>query len=585
MKGISKSRNQAFWMTVLVTSILAVILGFGLNGGTHGLYSDDYAMKAWALDLETGHWKLQLTPMQRAFRSLHSLISPNFVNAIPDHELVVRLLWLLVHCVNAALIGGLAWRLVRTRLAFIVATWLYLVPLIANEAVLWHTANTAYLPSMLVTLMGVHAYLFAAREWHPALLLTALISLGVSPLFCEALVGVAALIPFVVMTVEASNRTKGNPVVVLARALTFSAVVYAGYGLYWQLVLRHAPNVAARGGFTLDPWYVFGHRIPEVLRGVLWLLTSWGLSGPLAEAFRLGLGEWLSSVGGGLLLGLLAASLVFSVAAYSPSDERRFAHDGRRTSATFLIGLAWAMLTLLPLVLVKSQIVEVRTLYAPWAGIAIAAAALLQKVVDCIPRHEKWVSRLVLALSGLIMGVSSLAMAGVVRAYQLRWDLDQRQVHALRSAIPSLPRMSPIWVLPVALDERCVSHSMGQFTLLDRYLFGVFETPWSAAAALRMEYRRPDIFAVAANRWDRLHLTDVTRTVDGTITEITVQDTRVPIDHILAFTYQQGHIVLLDPLLITLDHDQEITVDLPLAAEVQGPNIATAPFELALEEP
>lgn len=120
---------------------------------------------------------------------------------------------------------------------------------------------------------------------------------------------------------------------------------------------------------------------------------------------------------------------------------------------------------------------------------------------------------------------------------------------------------------------------------MDKYLLGVFETPWSAASAVQMEYRRQDIRAVASHRWDRLHLTEVTRSSEGDVVEVTIQNTRVPVAHLVAFTYRQGRIILLNPLVIEESDGNEITVNLPLVERLKRPGLSVQPVRFKLEQP
>src|ERR1700733_10588405 len=57
-----QSSNALFWSITCVTVGLAVIIGFFLHGGTHGLYMDDYSEKSWAFSFTEARWKLSLSP-------------------------------------------------------------------------------------------------------------------------------------------------------------------------------------------------------------------------------------------------------------------------------------------------------------------------------------------------------------------------------------------------------------------------------------------------------------------------------------------------------------------------------------------
>jgi len=168
----------------------------------------------------------------------------------------------------------------------------------------------------------------------------------------------------------------------------------------------------------------------------------------------------------------------------------------------------------------------------------------------------------------------------------LRWDLDPGQLSAFRAAIPNLPDSSPLWLLPVALDERIVSPHFGREALLDRYLFGVFEIPLSASDAIRLEYGERDIHTVAAHRWETLHVTSVQRSESGHVITVTIQGRTIPIDHLLAFTYRQGHLIVLSPLVFSSRNaGSSVVVDLPLVARVRSDGLDVQPVRFNLEHP
>src|SRR5262249_32406003 len=125
--------------------------------------------------------------------------------------------------------------------------------------------------------------------------------------------------------------------------------------------------------------------------------------------------------------------------------------DSWRLAGLFLVAFAWMLLSMVPTLLVKSQEVSTRALYTPFAGFSLGAAAISGLVVHVCRYgrqafwgtskvHRDYLIPVVLLLTGVVLFLSSLTMAGVVRTYQLRWDLDQRQVNALRPLIQALPR-------------------------------------------------------------------------------------------------------------------------------------------------
>lgn len=576
------TKEKSFFLAVTIVCLLAIIIGFFLHGGTHGLYLDDYSLRAFAFDFETGGWRPQLAPAPDLanFRYLHCVLIPNLLNAIPRYELSVRLFQALIIFINTLLLGLVGHRIVRAPLIFVITVWLFLMPVVGNEAVLWHSCTTQFLLGTLAFLLGLHIFLTAVSKSNPVLLIAAALFLGMVLLFCEASVFLVLLFPILsLLRVAGDIRVRLK---MFLSASVFCVLVSFGYGLYWYLILRHAPQVTMRGGGEFDPVFILTQRVPEVWGRLVWLVTDWGIRGPLAEALQLGVREWMSSWVGWMFLVSLMVGVLIVILSYPTVDKSHHTKPSL-VWGTVLVGLAWAGLTLVPILLLRHQIVEVRTLYPTWAGLSIAIAAFFQGVVYLGGRWRLWSARISLGVAGVTLLVSSLTMAGMVRVYQLRWDLDQRQLAAFRSAIPALPEEGPIWLLPVTLDERSVSPMLGKEVSLDRYLLGVFETPWSASAAVRMEYRQQNINAVASHHWDHLHFTDLVRSPSGQIESLVVQGSEVPVRSLIAFTFREGEVILLDPLVFEASNGDKVTVDLPLVKRYYSAGAKTEAVQLALE--
>ena len=103
---------------------LTIVLGLAAvlfsDGFRYGLYTDDYSHKQWAFDLEQGRWQPRLDLEQPYLRPIGQVIVFNLANALPDQELLVRLLWAGVHLGNILLASSFAYRLTRSRLVFVV---------------------------------------------------------------------------------------------------------------------------------------------------------------------------------------------------------------------------------------------------------------------------------------------------------------------------------------------------------------------------------------------------------------------------------------------------------------------------------
>jgi hypothetical protein len=567
--------SNLFWGVTGATLLMLLSLGFFLRGGVHGLYMDDYSMKAWAFDFGGHRWTLALTPFESlwTWRPLTYLLEPNLAKAIPGHEFFVRVGIVVIHFLNVCLLARLGQRLSGSLLVGILCGGYFLFPVLANEGLLWFTAAVPDTFCLFFLLVGFHLLLSCRSLADLALLICGIASWFVMMTFYESGLFILLLLPASFAFTE--GRRTNHKLWASALAASFIPIC-----IYLWLVVRNSPFIIARGGAKLDLSFILLRKVPEIARGLWWLITAWGIFGPLHEAFNVGWREWLSVSGGriliaGTLTGICLMALLFAVDRdATPSLSRLF--------KVILFGLGWIVLGLAPIALARFQPVEIRTLYIPSAGFALAAAAFSGLIANLFGRPRAVLIRATLGLAGAIVFLSSLTMAGLVRAYELRWYLDQRQVDALGQVMPMLPRLDPVWLLPVTLDEKTVGKSGGTEGKLDVYLDGVFETPWSARDALRLKFGDRNILAVTANRWVKLHVSSV-QTENGQPSTITIQDTTIPIEQLLAFTYRQGRLILLNPLGInTPDGKLSAIIDLPLVAKLarEGLGVEKVQFQL-----
>lgn len=445
-----------FWIVSAATVLILVILGFFLHGGSMGLYMDDYSVKAWAFDFAAGRWKLTLIPFDHSWtmRPLTLLLEPNIANALPRHGLFVRIGIVFVHFLNACLLAKLGQRLSGSWLVGAVSGTLFLFPIFANEALLWFTAALSNAFSLLFLLLGFHLLLSCRSFENFVLLICGIASWFLMITFYESGLLIILLLPaFFVLTQNEARRT--NPKLWIA-GLAGSFIPISSYLKFVEL---KSPDVIARGGASFNVSFLLWHKVPEAAEQVWWLLTDWGVFGPLHEAFTLGKHLWSAAPGGQALIigavgGICYASLLF------PAQSEPRPSLGRLLNL-MLVGAAWSILGLLPIVLIRNQIVEIRTLYIPSAGFALSAAALLAAIVEIFQSKSASSARAVLAGTGAVALLSSLTMAGLIYAYQLRWDLDQRQLEALNRIMPMISPTDSIWLLPVGVDEKTVGKAGG----------------------------------------------------------------------------------------------------------------------------
>jgi len=580
--GISRdddthARNALFWSITLATVGLGLTIGFFLHGGTHGLYMDDYSEKSWAFDFVAAKWKLNLDP-QFHIRSLAHIFIANLANAIPRHEFTVRLAIVAIHFLNVFLIGKLAYRVTGSRFVAISSSASFLFPIFANEALLWFAASIANTTSLSLLLIGFHCLLSCGSLKKNLLLL----GYGVGAwilmvLFYEPGLFTLLLLPAFIGMAHYGRTRPDRRVWIVALAGAYMPI-----GIYLFFVERMAPEVAVRGGPTLNLKFILAHRVPDAVRELIGLLTYWGLSGPLPEALALGWHEWRSVLLGWALLGSFVIGCVLVAMMYPV--KRETIPGSQRLARLLFVALAWILLSMVPVVLLRSQGFAIRILYTPSAGCALGAAAISGLIVNLFRQRREVFIRAILLMMGPVLFVCSLTMAGLVRTYQLRSYLDRRQLEALGPVISLLPRAETLWLLPVGLDETAVSKSWGRTGRLDEFLFGVFEISWSARDAVRLEFGGRNVQAVTSNRWEKPHMTSVLRSQDGHITTFAMQGQAVPAHELLAFTYQQDRLILLSPLeLDSPDGHFSASVDLPLVAQLAQTGIKVQPCHFQLE--
>jgi len=582
-----QSHDALFWIAASATVVLAVTVGFFLHGGLHGLYMDDYSEKAWAFDFVAAKWKLNLIP-QFHIRPLAHVLIANLANAIPNYEFPVRVFIVAIHLLNVLLVGKLAYRLTGSRFVAAISGAFFLFPIFANEALLWFSPSIANTISLSLLLIGFHCLLSCRSPGQDLRLFCCGVGAWIlMVLFYESGLFTLLLLPVILGTARRDNLWQHAKVWVPALSAS-----YIPMGAYLALVERTDPGVTSRGGPTLNLAFILSRRIPEVSENFWWLVTDRGrlpghrfalISGPLREALGLGWHEWLSVPWGTILIGISIAGVCL-IALLFPVD-RGTAPDFFSLLGMAVIGCAWAVLSLIPLVLVKSQIVEIRTLYAPSAGFAMGAAALVGLAVHFLPRWRRLAIRLSVLISGVIMFLTSLTMAGAVRTYQLRSYHDQKELGGLQPIISKIQGTQMLWLLPIGLDEQSFGvDDRGRNAALDAYVFGVFETPWSARDAVRLGLREQGFEAVTANRWVNPQVTSVRYSESGRPTDIVVQGRTVPIRQLLAFTYQQSRVILLSPLdLDPADGGSEAVIDLPLVGQLAEAGIEAQPYHLQLE--
>src|SRR3990172_10321695 len=211
-----------------------------LHGGIRGLYFDDYIFKRHVLDLVTGVWKPRLLVeggLDPYLRPLAKAIIANLAIAIPDAEAPLRVLWALIHLTNAALVGLLIYRVLRSHLAAALSILLFLVPVPAHESLVWHSGAGASGVGATEFLAAIHFLLTAIqreRRWIAAACVGFIGLLMVLATYEQYAIGIVILPLFGIFVLW--NRAQSRKRKMLVRACLLTAIGIAIALVYWSLI-------------------------------------------------------------------------------------------------------------------------------------------------------------------------------------------------------------------------------------------------------------------------------------------------------------------------------------------------------------
>jgi hypothetical protein len=344
--------------------------------------------------------------------------------------------------------------------------------------------------------------------------------------------------------------------------------------LHWFFILRHTETIAPRGGVQPSLSSLLSEGIPRIMRGIQWVsFNLFGVSG-YRSAGALGLESVWSHPLAVLLVPLLALGVMLVVVLASRRQAEP-SFNTRRTLVLFAAGCIWFASAFVPAAMIRGQIVESRMLYLAWAGLAFMFGAGIELVVKKLPR--RWSYVVALAMGSLFFALI-LLMAGFGRLYQLRSEHDQRQLQALSKAVPRIPD-SGAFLIPIHMDEGFVTAVVPEGENLEQALLGVFEAVWSAGSSVRMLYGVPYVSPVTSSRWSDYDIGGIEG--QGNDTALLINGRSLATALCLAFSYQNGEVILYDWLLVKWPDGRQERVDLPLARQAGAPGVTYR--ELVLE--
>jgi hypothetical protein len=560
-QSIRDSRRFLFSLFA-ITIVLGLVTVLFSDGFRYGLYSDDYSHKEWAYDLEQGRWQPRLELEQPYLRPIGQVIVFNLANALPDQELLVRLLWAGVHISNVLLASSFAYRLTKSRLVFVVTGGFLLFPIPAHEALFWHSGAASALLGTLLALISVHLLLGAVSadrnwKWYAAL---GLVVYGLIPQFYEQAATCLSILPLLVFVQRPISRKR------ILRALLIFLVAVGLLYLHWFFILRHSDQVTVRGVELPSLNALLSERLPRMLQGTSWkLYRAYEFSG-FVSAWELGIRRVLAFPPTVLAVPLAAIGATTAVM-IARRQERRCPFHLRRTLVLFMVGCVWFCSALVPALVTRNQVTESRMLYYLWVGLSFALSAGVVLLTTKLRRYGSYALAILL---GCFFALQIPIMAGFGQVYKLRYEHDQRQLAALASAVPHLPQ-GPVFLLPWQLDENFVTVAAPGHEILERFLFGVFQTDWSAASSMRMQYRNLEVYPVTSSRWRKLDFEGIRG--EGTEAELLINGRVLPVNRTLAFSYRDGRVVIYAHIVVKLQDGHIAKIELPLGREVAAPGV------------
>lgn len=548
--GFTSSGWLYFGLVCLIMSYLLI--------WQRGYYMDDYPHRNTVVDPVT-RAQTRVTSLslpQFPVRMLSGPVTWFYLSNIPEHEFLIRTFSALIQGLNALLLGLIIYRALRSKLAAVAGGWLFLFPVFAAEAVLWNTVPI-YVLGATFALLFILTFQSTLTDKHQPMRLPIIggVAFALMLFFIEAYVAVYGLVILFGGAMLAELRPPERARM-LKRIVLFVVPSTLVLGLF-VLGYRYSNFISSRGGVDFNLPHLLA-RAQDYLSTLVWMTVSskWGMV-LLQVSFSRGIDVLLSSWKGLLLLGLASILLVLTVLSWS-AGEQSFKPRYRAGVMLFIIGVTWMFVTILfPGTFGKQQLLEYRMLYFPSAGASVAVAALFWLASRALRSHKIW-DKFLIGVAGVVMLASSITMLGYARLFALRNSDDQLHISAIVNTIPSEYLPAGTYIVPYKFDKATATSR--------RLLAGVFETPWSAHAALAAAYRRRDLKVVITNRWVDWRFTfDAMAPLNY---RLKIQTVPVPIDKTLIIASENGRALPVKSLSIVMQDGSRNAVAFPIAEDL-----------------
>ncbi|MGD8451976.1 MAG: hypothetical protein PVJ57_09180 [Phycisphaerae bacterium] len=546
--------------TIFLVAVLSIAY---FSSWQRGPYSDDYIFRDHAHDAVTGErrplWHRERIETYPA-RALNYVVTGFYAERLPDHEGLARVVMAANVLLNAVLAGLLALRLARSRVAAWVAGVLMLAPCWTWEVLLWVSAS-GYLAATALTLVAMHAFLSGVRSRFGALLFAvSAASLSISLFIIEQPAMLAIVLPVLAVNAiaKAEPQRRKRQAFRAALALTVHLVLFL---LVFFVLSRGSDTlVAVRGGLVcgLDEWVGQCQRLWHHLAGLR--------TGVFADSFA---AAWMCgrslTLGTGFGRGAFVACLIAlgALLAFCPEFARRSDAPHGAAWLVFGVGVCVAVFTaFFPASLVRNQAFEVRMLYVPTIGAALASGGLAAAMAEFVraPRLRIWVTRAIVATTGGGALICAITTAGYAHGYALRGQMDERQLRAAALAFAHADLPHGTVFAPIAIYDA----SPDMPPKLSVLYTGVLEILWAARPELARILGHRDFDVVVSSHWTGTVFSVPTSRTDNA--PLLINGMQLAPETTLPFTYINGDVVVISQLTVCAPAQDTLRSDVSSAA-------------------
>lgn len=602
----------ATWML----PVLAWVVGTLYLGGALGQSTDDYSINL--RDPVTREMPSPFNPLQRYpffWRPLHTAMCFTVGTYWPDREggnlpdRAVHVFVALMHGLACIGLWAVMRRLTSSRIAPVAAALLFMVLPLHGEVAFWFCTTSTAIGTALFCGAALAAMRFAERGAVWLLGVVFVMMFGVA-CFYEQAAAPAAALP--VLCLGAWWRMRGTGGTGSVRMGVVRAVVATGIaGLacvgYVGLLLRTAPEHARGGSGSIVTAERMVERLSDVTRGVRHNLVG-DRAGQIVRG-SVELGWEVLSTPRGLVVGtlVLAAGLLWMVWGTRLGGSR-IAREGEatRSGGAWLVaaGFAAFFAAWLPVYVIDRQIVELRNTYVPLVGVAMVVAGLIDLLVCRMERLGARAGAAGRAVVATVVvtaaGAGVIGLVGNQAFFKRRAEQDRREVATLKACFPNPPPYTLF--VPIRTAAKAARTGEAGF---DRSRHGVFETPWSAHAAVTWAWGRADIGATSSFPWSAA-LPVVRPREDGVAWErglspemmaLFAQDEdgperarRLPWGNIVPFvTTEDGRVQLVRQVDVERADHRDLEIRVPLVQKAMqehaGPPIPTTTIRMTADRP